>query len=198
MKKLPTARQNNLVIQNMDTELLVYDLEINKAFSLNQTSALVYNACNGETTFDELKVKHNFTDDLIYLTLDELKKESLIADNNYQSPFVGMSRRQAAKNVGLATMLALPLIYTIIAPTAALALSGCLALAASCSATPQCCSTCCSSGACVTQNSLALGAPCSSSCACASGVCAGTPPTPPTCIPSGGGGGCGPGCVIEV
>ena len=123
MKKLPTARQNNLVIQNMDTELLVYDLEINKAFSLNQTSALVYNACNGETTFDELKVKHNFTDDLIYLTLDELKKESLIADNNYQSPFVGMSRRQAARKVGLATLLALPVIMGVVAPTAAASVS---------------------------------------------------------------------------
>lgn len=116
MKKLPNTRQNNLVIQQFDRELLVYDLDANKAFSLNETSAMVFNACNGKTTVDELKAKHKFTDDLIYLTLDELKKESLIADNGYQSPFAGMSRRQAAKKVGLATVLALPVIMGVVAP----------------------------------------------------------------------------------
>lgn len=131
MKKLPTARQNNLVIQQLDSELLVYDLETNKAFSLSETSALVFNACNGETTFDELKAKHNFTDDLIFLTLDELKKESLIADNSYRSPFTGISRREAAIKVGLATMLALPVILGVAAPAAAAAAS-CVPLDGAC------------------------------------------------------------------
>jgi hypothetical protein len=139
MRMLPKAKPDNMVLQNLDKELLVYDLESNKAYSLNETSAIVFNACNGQTTFDELKTRHKFTDDLIYLALDELKKESLLADGSYRSPFAEMTRREAARKVGLATMLALPMIASIVAPSALMAQSGGnLGLLAACASDLQC------------------------------------------------------------
>ncbi|MBX7173256.1 MAG: hypothetical protein K1X72_19965 [Pyrinomonadaceae bacterium] len=122
MMKLPPARTADIVMQELEKEILVYDLKVNKAFNLNETSAIIYSACNGKTTFDELKAEHKFTDDLIYLALDGLKKVNLL-DEDYNSPFINISRRTAVRQVGLATMIALPFIASLTAPTAAHAAS---------------------------------------------------------------------------
>jgi hypothetical protein len=36
----PKSRQNDLVVQELEGEVLIYDLSINKAYCLNPTSAL--------------------------------------------------------------------------------------------------------------------------------------------------------------
>lgn len=122
--KLPKARTENLVEQNLGKETLIYDLLIDKAFNLNETSSIVYKACNGVTTFEELKGKHKFSDEFIYLALDELKRNDLLAENDgYLSPFGKVNRREVIRKVGLASMLALPVIVSLSAPQAAAAAS---------------------------------------------------------------------------
>jgi hypothetical protein len=124
MNKLPLARSTDIIVQELGKEVLIYDLQTHKAFNLNKTSSIVYLACDGNTTFKELKLKSKFTDDLIFLALDQLQNENLLDENQlYDSPFAGISRRAAVKRVGLATIIALPVIYSLIAPTAAMALS---------------------------------------------------------------------------
>ena len=125
MNKLPKARTENIVVQSLEKETLIYDTITNQAFSLNETSAKVFNACDGQTSFDELQSKYKYTDELIYLALDELKKQNLLAVNaEYASPFAEMSRREVIRKVGFATLVALPVISSIIAPTSASAASG--------------------------------------------------------------------------
>lgn len=121
--KLPTSRTENIVVQETNQELLIYDLLTNQALCLNQTSAIVFNACHGIVTVDELKRQTNLTDEIIFLTLDELNKHNLLSEQ-YHSPWIGMSRREIIKKVVLSTMLALPTVMSIIAPTAAQAASG--------------------------------------------------------------------------
>ena len=123
MKNLPKARTENLLEQEIGKEVMLYDLNIDKAFNLNETLTIVYKACGQNRTFDELKDRHKFTDDFIYLALDELKRENLLAEE-YSSPFAGTSRREVIKKVGLATMFALPIITGLIAPKAINAASG--------------------------------------------------------------------------
>ena len=123
--KLPKTRTENLLEQNLEKETLIYDLSADKAFNLNETSTIVYKACCDDLTFDELKRVSKFTDDVIYLALDELKRNHLLIDENYVSPFAGMNRREVIKKVGLASMIALPVITGLITPTAAHAVSGC-------------------------------------------------------------------------
>jgi hypothetical protein len=123
--KLPKARTENLVEQNLGAETLIYDLTTHKAFNLNETLSVVYKSCDGKMTIDELKRRSKFTEDFIYLALDELKQNDLLAkDGDYLSPFADTSRREVIKKVGLATMLALPLIAGLVAPTAVHASSG--------------------------------------------------------------------------
>lgn len=118
MNILPSVKQSDIVIQNIGDELLIYNLKTNQAYSLNETSKNIYQFCNGKTSFDELKQKFNYSDDLIFLALDELKRNDLI-EESYQSKFAGVSRREVIRKVGLSTMIALPFISSIVAPSAA-------------------------------------------------------------------------------
>jgi len=72
------------------------------------------------------KAKHNFSEELIYLALEQFKKENLLEkDAEFLSPFNGLSRREVVKKVGLDSMIGLPIIASIVAPTAINAASGC-------------------------------------------------------------------------
>jgi len=123
MNKLPKARTQNFVVQETANEVLIYDLATNKAFCLNETAAIVFNACDGKTPFAELSRKYDFTDELIFLTLDSLSKENLLVEN-FENPLDRMQRREVLKRIGLSSMVILPLISGIIAPNAAQAQSG--------------------------------------------------------------------------
>ena len=120
--KLPAAVAKNLVVQELENETLIYNLTTHQAFMLNETSSIIFNACGSEQTFADLKTKYKYTDELIYLALDELERENLIVD--YKGGYFGdVSRREAIKRVGLGTMIALPVIAGLVAPRAVNAVS---------------------------------------------------------------------------
>lgn len=132
--KLPSVRTADLIEQEADGELLIYDLLANKAYRLNETSKIVYRAC-GDKSFEDLRRDYNFTEDLIYFSLNELSANKLIED--YQTEhFAGLSRREVIKKVGLATMIALPVIAGLTAPKAAQAASGCVNVGGASRGTP--------------------------------------------------------------
>ena len=148
-KLKPTARRTNLVIQETGNEILVYDLSTNKAACLNEISAFVWQNCDGSNSIADIaqalgrKTNGDVNDELVWLAIDELSKHELIEEDiSTNGVFGDMSRRQIIKKVGLGTMVALPLIATLIAPSALHAQS-CLANNAPCTVSSQCCSTCC-------------------------------------------------------
>lgn len=197
--KLPQARNKEIVEQELNNELLIYNLQLNKAYVLNETSKIIFQACNGKTTFDDLKRKHKFTEELIYLTIDQLKKEDLIFED-YQSKFAGVSRRELIKRAGLGSMIMLPVVASLTFPSAL--------MAASCgdtSSNPNNCGTCgtvciaptatCCSGSCVNLNGGNINncGSCGTVCsgvrpACCSGFCRDLDSNPNNC------GSCGNAC----
>jgi len=121
----PLSRRDDLVVQDLNGEVLIYDLKEHKAFCLNETSALVWEACNGSKNVTEIsrvigeKLNAPASEDLVWLAIDQLKKEKLLADEHkLNSPFKGLSRREVIKKVGLGTMIALPIITGLVAPKA--------------------------------------------------------------------------------
>lgn len=120
MNYLPQARTSNIVVQDFDKEVLIYDLQQHRALCLNQTSAFVWQKCDGKTTFDELKKLsgNKFNDDLILLTLSLLQKENLleelVSDTTLKAE---LSRRGMIAKYGTLA-IALPMISSLIAPTA--------------------------------------------------------------------------------
>jgi hypothetical protein len=136
-KVAPQSRKNEIVVQDLNGEVLIYDLKSNKAFCLNETSALVWQACDGTKSVSEIsqaiskKLNEPANEDLVWLALDQLKQENLLENSDeIASGFNGMSRREAIRKVGLGTMIALPFVTGLIAPSAAMAQS----LAAICAA----------------------------------------------------------------
>jgi hypothetical protein len=179
MNHYPLARTTDVVVQTLDAEVLIYDLGTNKAHCLNETSAAVYQACDGKTSVSEIsfllskQLKSLVTEDFVWLALDGLKKENLIEnESEVSTPFEGLSRREVIRKVGLASMIALPVISSLIAPPAAHAQSG-GANGATCTANANCASSCCASNTCVAARTVANGGSCSNSCQCSAigGVC---------------------------
>lgn len=126
----PLRRNEDIVVQDSDGEILIYDLKINKALCLNETSALVWQACDGTKSVAEIsqllskKTNAPVTEDLVWFAIDDLKKEKLIANSeDITSNFEGMNRRNVIKKIGMGAMIALPIVMGLVAPTAANAAS---------------------------------------------------------------------------
>lgn len=121
----PLARHSEIVTQEMGKEMLIYDLKINKAFNLNEPSAFIWQLSNGEKTIseiaDDLTLKFNspISEEFVCLALDQLRKENLLENQTGIETLYGeISRRQLAKKVGLASLIALPVVSSLIAPMA--------------------------------------------------------------------------------
>ncbi|NNE97747.1 MAG: hypothetical protein HKN25_01870 [Pyrinomonadaceae bacterium] len=148
----PIIRRKKIVVQDLDNELLVYDLKANKAFCLNETSALVFGFCRGIKTVSEItaamsaKLKTPVSEDLVWLALEELKKNDLLEDSDdLTDQFAGLTRREAVKKVGFASMIALPIVSSVVAPNAAMAQSGATLLVGQACTPGQCISGNCRS-----------------------------------------------------
>ena len=122
---LPRSRTDNLVIRELDDETLVYDTERDEAHCLNQTAALVWEQCDGKTTAAQAarslqsKLDAPVDTDLVWLAVKQLQRFHLV-ESNGKSPSV--SRRDLVLKYAPAA-LALPVIMSITAPTAAITAS---------------------------------------------------------------------------
>jgi len=122
----PVARKTGLVIQEMADEVLVYDLNTNKAHCLNQTAAKVWMACDGKTSVGDIAASFGkgSNEDLVWLAIDQLNENDLL-ESQLASKFAGQSRRDVIKKIGLASVVAIPVIASLVAPQDALAAQSC-------------------------------------------------------------------------
>lgn len=121
----PESRAHNIVVQKLEDEVLVYDLLKNKAFCLNKTSAVIWQTCNGERTLEEIAevsgktLNAAVTTEMVWLALEQFKKDNLLAENtNNVSLFNGMTRREVIRKVSVGSLIALPIVSSLVAPTA--------------------------------------------------------------------------------
>lgn len=131
----PVARQNGLVVQDMPGEVLVYDLDTNKAHCLNESAAMVWKSCDGTKSVADI-VRHfestgggKVTEDFVWLAIDQLNENGLL-ESNIAPRFAGESRRQVLKKIGLASIVALPVIASLVAPPNALGSLNCVCTSA--------------------------------------------------------------------
>ncbi len=150
MNKLaPKARIKDLVIQEIEGETLVYDLSSNKAFCLNETSALVWQLCDGKHSVEKLSdeiskhLKTLISEDLVWLAIEQLNEDGLLEEGaQFGNHFTGLSRREVVIKVGFASLVALPVVTSLVTPQAAAAQS-CSGLNGGCNLNVHCCSNNC-------------------------------------------------------
>ncbi|MBS1793968.1 MAG: PqqD family protein [Acidobacteria bacterium] len=143
--QVPVARKEGLVVQETSEEVLVYDLNSNKAHCLNQTAAFVWKSCDGNNSVGDItKLFENETgsavpEDMIWLAIDQLKDKELLQTVPADG-LKGRSRRDVIKTIGLATVVALPIVASLTAPTSVMAAVSC-----SCLVPGDCVATACPS-----------------------------------------------------
>ncbi len=122
----PVARNLNLVIQRMENETIVYDLTTNHALYLNETSAIIWNLCDGRTSIGQIrdKLKEKFgtsvSSDFVWFAIYKLRKDKLLSsENEIDKQLKKFSGRRAIKRFGFDSTIAMPMISSVIAPTAA-------------------------------------------------------------------------------
>jgi len=148
----PLARKEGLIIQELPDEVLVYDLETDRAHCLNQTAAFVWQRCNGHTTAVEIarllgkRAGAKIDERIVWLALDQLGENELLARRPIApAALAGLDRRQMMRTLGLAAIVAVPVVTSIIAPTPAQAVS--------CASTGQSCATLACCGGCICDGS---------------------------------------------
>ncbi len=160
--QIPVARQEGLVIQEMPEEVLVYDLDTNKAHSLNQTAALVWKSCDGKNSVADItlnlekELKASVPEDLVWLAIDQLSKDNLL-EKEIETKVSGISRREVIKKIGFASMVALPVIGLLSFPQASLAVTCPASICSNTAGSGGCAAgTSCCRGTCVTAGALQI------------------------------------------
>jgi hypothetical protein len=155
----PAARTRDVVVKAVGDEMLVYDLARHRAHSLNPVAAAVWRACNGTRDVPALAATaaaglgHPVAPDAVRLALQDLGRAHLLTTPVEPA---GLTRRELMRRLGTAAAVALPLVTSVVAPTAAQAQS-CRDEGQTCTSSSQCCGPICES----------FGA----GCDCVSGVC---------------------------
>ena len=124
----PRARKEGLLIERLPDEVLVYDVDRKKAHCLNKSAALIWHHCDGKTSVEGISRILQQQDpgkvngDMVWLGLDQLYEARLIETRAIRPGLKGkLSRRDLVKRVGLA--VSIPLVASILAPTASASLS---------------------------------------------------------------------------
>ena len=145
------ARKDDLIVKEMPDEVLVYDLVRDKAHCLNHTAALVWNYCDGRTSVAKIagrlgkELNAAVDESVVWLALNQLSKNHLLEERIVPPALMtGINRREMLRTLGVAAVVAVPVITSIVAPTPAQAQS-CLPVGAACGGTitTPCCSNNC-------------------------------------------------------
>ena len=158
MKHFPKARKDSVIARDFGEEVLIYDRTRDKALCLNRTAALVWKYCNGRRSVEQIaecvggEIGNDFEtpidERLVWYAISRLRREQLLEDEGRVPPAVlasmngHLNRRQLVRTLGLTAIVALPLVTSIVAPTAAQAAT-CLPTGAACTSFAQCCSQIC-------------------------------------------------------
>ena len=151
----PLAKKENIVIQEAEGEVLVYDLNTNQAHCLNSTAAFVWQACDGSNSVGAIssalaeKSGKQVPQEVVLMAIEQLREKDLVE----AAPLAlnGTSRREALKRAGLAAMIALPIVASLAAPKSVMASTSC-----TCNDNLDCaaqtgCQTTCTGGLCVAE-----------------------------------------------
>ena len=162
----PRAREAGLVVRELAEETIVYDLARNEAHCLGPVAAAVWKYCDGQTTVGEIvdvlrtSVDPMAGEDTVWRALTELGADQLL-EEQVSRPAHSFSRRDLMVKGAVTVGMGLPLITSLLVPTAAHASSTCGALN----------QTCCAGQSCTGQLT------------CCGNICGSTIPNGGTCLP---------------
>jgi hypothetical protein len=125
----PLARSEDLVIEEVGDELLVYDGQNKRAHSLSAQAGQVWRACDGNTDIDGLALALELPHEVVVKAIEELQASELLESSGLQivngGSGNGLTRREMtlrSAKIGTAVAAA-PMIYSLAVPSPAAAAS---------------------------------------------------------------------------
>ena len=119
-KRKPVARSENLIVERLDNEVLVYDKSLDRGHCLSNEAALVWDRCDGRTPAEGLSAQLGLNAEVVDRALAELQACELLEAP--REPAVGSTRRELSVKLvktGAAVAIAAPMIVSVVAPTPA-------------------------------------------------------------------------------
>jgi hypothetical protein len=122
--KPKSLSRDQLIVEQLGAELMIYDQKRNHAFCLNQKAALVFQYCDGKTTVAGLAARLTQTlgepvdEKVVQFALQSLSQDGLLEPLDFP-PVVtaGMTRREVMQKIGVRAAVALPLVTTLLVAT---------------------------------------------------------------------------------
>jgi hypothetical protein len=122
--KPKSLSRDQLIVEELGAELMIYDQKRNQAFCLNQKAALVFQYCDGKTTLAGLSARLTQTlgepvgEKVVQFALEGLSQDGLLEPLDFP-PIVtaGMTRREVMQKIGVRAAVALPLVTTLLVAT---------------------------------------------------------------------------------
>jgi hypothetical protein len=112
---LPRARTKDLIVEHAANEILIFDTQRERAYSLKPLTAAIWERCDGKTSVEDLtdaasSLTAGATRDVVELALTELADLALVSGWEGSRPPARVSRRallaRVAALVGVTTILA--------------------------------------------------------------------------------------------
>lgn len=155
----PAARRTRLVIEELEREVLLYDLDRDQASCLNPTAALVWKLADGATSVPEIarqmaaRLDTPVEPRVVWYALDQLGKKNLLeAPLVLPLEYARMTRRDFLIKAGMVgAAVTIPVIISLAAPSAAMAAtctSGCTCPGGPADCDVKCPGTSCVNGCC--------------------------------------------------
>ena len=117
------ARKEELVVQELPDEVLVYDLRNHKAHCLNPTAAFVWNHCDGRMTAADIAAlmaaewEKPVNEEVVWLALKQLSRANLLIEPVKTVDGTRTSRRAVLRRLGASAAMT-PLVISLVAPMA--------------------------------------------------------------------------------
>lgn len=153
LSMLPSVRRNNLVVETLGNEILIYDLGNDQASCLNPTASLVWKFADGKTSVAEIaehmsrELGTTVDASVVLYALEQLDRKHLLSES-FETPPLSkkLTRRDFLVKAGMVgAAVAIPVIISIAAPQPAMAAT-CKASGQPCSTNIECCSNSCNGG----------------------------------------------------
>jgi hypothetical protein len=116
-----SLKRDQLVVEELGTELMIYDQKRNQAFCLNQKAAFVWQQCDGKTTVAEIAAKLALALDepadekVVQFALQGLSQDGLLEPSTLVP--AGITRRDLMQKIGVRAAISLPLVTALLVAT---------------------------------------------------------------------------------
>ncbi len=128
----PVAKSENLLVEEVAGELVIYDTSTDRAHCLNESAAAIWRHCDGTRSVEKLanhlfpKLEPSDATQIVRVGIERLRRRRLINGATVAGQPVDPSKRQMLKKIAILAATAgivTPIVSSIIAPTPASAAS---------------------------------------------------------------------------